>query len=90
MLHECLSIEMGIVASFGSVLVQQLHHSAIGRSPFETLYGYTPHPFGVAASDAVCVQELSHWIDQRRVMDELIKQHLSHSKLHMKKQTDKH
>lgn len=65
-------------------------HTAIRRSPFEALYGYTPRHFGIAASDAVSAPKLSTWLDQHREIDVLIKQHLSHSKLCMKKQADKH
>jgi hypothetical protein len=44
----------------------------------------------VTASDAVTTPELSQWIQQRRDMEELIKQRLARSKLRMKKQAEKH
>jgi len=65
-------------------------HSALGRSPFEALYGYSPRHFGVTAADAMPTPALSQWMTKRQDMDELIKQHLSRSKLRMKKQADKH
>lgn len=65
-------------------------HSAIGRSPFEALYGYTPRHFGVNASDAVAVPDLSQWVSKHHDMEELIKQHLSRSKERMKRHADKH
>lgn len=65
-------------------------HSAIGRSPFEALYGCSPKHFGISASDAVAVPELSVWLQDRQVMDAVIKQHLNRSRQRMKRQADKH
>jgi hypothetical protein len=64
-------------------------HSAIGCSPFEALYGYTPTHFGVSSSDVVPSSDLSSWLREREVMNSLIKQHLARAKLRMKKQADK-
>lgn len=64
-------------------------HSAICCSPFEALYGYSPHHFGVSAVDSVSVPELSVWLQDRQVITELIHQHLSRSKERMKRQADK-
>jgi hypothetical protein len=64
-------------------------HSAIGRSPFEALYGYTPRHFGISSTDAVPSSDLSSWLREREVMNSLIKQHLARAKLRMKKQADK-
>jgi len=64
-------------------------HSAIGRSPFEALYGYTPKHFGISAVDSVQMPELDDWVQNRQLMNELIKQHLSRAQLRMKKQADK-
>ncbi|CAN6322178.1 unnamed protein product [Urochloa humidicola] len=64
-------------------------HSAIGRSPFVALYGYSPKHFGLAAVDSVQVSDLSIWLQDKKVMQNLIKQHLSRAKLRMKKQADK-
>jgi hypothetical protein len=66
------------------------HHSAIGRTPFEALYGYEPKHFGISPESSVTAHELSVWLQDREVMNALIKQHLSRAKLQMKKQVDKH
>ena len=64
-------------------------HSAIGHSPFEALYGYPPRHFGITAVDSVSVPELSAWLQGRQVMTDLIHQHLSRAKEHLKHQADK-
>lgn len=38
------------------------YHSAIGRSLFEALYGYSPRHFGISALDSVQSTELSTWL----------------------------
>lgn len=63
--------------------------SAIGRSPFEALYGYQPRHFGIGPHCAVSSSELSSWLQERRVMHDLIRQHLARSRLRMKRQADK-
>jgi hypothetical protein len=40
-------------------------HSALGRSPFEVLYGYTPKNFGLSAVDASNIPELDEWLQER-------------------------
>ncbi|WVZ95116.1 hypothetical protein U9M48_040918 [Paspalum notatum var. saurae] len=68
-------------------------HSATGFSPFEALYGYPPKHFGISSLDAVPDQaplELSQWLQERRLMEQLVQQHLTRSKNRMKKQADKH
>lgn len=63
-------------------------HSAIGCSPFEALYGYPPCHFGISFLDDVMVHELSSWPQDRQVMTDLIRQHLSRAKERMKQQAD--
>jgi hypothetical protein len=65
------------------------HHSAVGFSPFEALYGYSPKHFGLRASDATASSELTSWLEDRQVITSLIKQHLARAKLRMKRQADK-
>ena len=50
-------------------------HSALGRSPFEVLYGFPPRHLGVPSSSAA-LPELSHWLEERELMHQLVKQHL--------------
>lgn len=64
-------------------------HSAVGRSPFEALYGYTPKHFGLSAVDSVQVPELSVWLKEKQLMIDLVKQHLNRAKQRMKSQADK-
>jgi len=64
-------------------------HSAIGRSPFEALYGYPPRDFGISASDSVTVPDLAAWLQDRRLMNDLIQQYLFRSKERMKRHADK-
>jgi hypothetical protein len=60
----------------------------VGCSPFEALYGYTPKHFGVSVLESVQVPELKLWLKDRKLMTNLIKQHLSRAKQRMKKQAD--
>jgi hypothetical protein len=64
-------------------------HNGIGRSPFEALYGYAPRVFGLSAIDSCSLGDLEPWFIERRVMSELIKQHLNHVVLRMKLHEDK-
>lgn len=64
-------------------------HSAIGRSPFEALYGYSPRHFAIDSTD-VSVSDLNGWITDRQFMDKLLQQHLNRAKTRMKKQADQH
>lgn len=63
-------------------------HSATGVTPFVALYGHSPRYFGIADANSVAVPELSVWLQERKVMTDLIKQHIHRSKLRMKKQAD--
>jgi len=64
-------------------------HSAIGRTPFEALYGYPPRLLAVDPSSAVH-PELQIWTTDRQWMDQLLKLHLHRAKNRMKKQADQH
>lgn len=66
------------------------NHSAIGRTPFEVLYGYEPKHFGISVVDSVSIPDLATWLNEHCTMTELIKQHLLHAKQRMKKQPDQH
>jgi hypothetical protein len=64
------------------------HHSVVGRSPFEALYGYPPRHFWITSVDAIQSQDLSSWLKNRQVMNTHIHQHLLRAKNRMK-QADK-
>jgi len=64
-------------------------HSATGFSSFEALYGHSPRHFGISVLTDVAVPELSTWLSDRKVITELIQQHLARAKDRMKRQADK-
>lgn len=43
-------------------------HSALGRSPFEVLYGHAPRVFGIQPSDASLVSDLTAWLSEHELM----------------------
>jgi hypothetical protein len=64
-------------------------YSAIGRSPFEALYGHSPGTFGITGVDSILVDSIDQWLHERSVMQDLIKQYLGRAQLHMKHQADR-
>uniref|UniRef100_A0A0A8YAL3 Integrase catalytic domain-containing protein n=1 Tax=Arundo donax TaxID=35708 RepID=A0A0A8YAL3_ARUDO len=64
-------------------------HSALGKSPFEVLYGHEPRHFGISPVDSCAVPEVASWLEERAVMQSLIQQHLSRAQQRMKKYADK-
>jgi hypothetical protein len=73
--HACPSKCLGWL-SLAEFWYNTSFHSAIKRSPFEVLYGFPPHHFGVDASMVSTALNLSQWLNERAVMHELVKQHL--------------
>ena len=65
-------------------------HSALGRSPFEVLYGFPPRHLGIDISAAAPVPELHKGMTDRELMEWLVHQHLQRAQLCMKRQVDKH
>lgn len=49
-------------------------HSALGRTPFEVIYGTMPREFGVNQVDECTVPDLATWLKERKVMLELLQQ----------------
>lgn len=64
-------------------------HSALGRSPFEVLYGHPPRHFGITAASHCSVPELSVWLEKRGVMQDFVGQRLLHAQQRMKRQANK-
>jgi hypothetical protein len=65
-------------------------HSALGKSPFEVLYGYSARHLGL--SSAVVgehVPDLNAWLSERSLMQDLVRQHLLRAQVRMKRQADK-
>lgn len=65
-------------------------HFALGRSPFEVLYGYAPRQFGIASAPDGPVTDLSTWLSDRALMPNVIRLHLNRVKQRMKRQADEH
>lgn len=65
-------------------------HSALGRTPFEVVYGHLPREFGVTQVEECTVPDLAAWLCEREVMHELLQQQLKQAQDRMKRQTDKH
>lgn len=66
------------------------HHSAIGWSPFEALYGYAPKCLGLPPDHVAKVPDVQDWLQERQVMNRLLQQHLIRAQERMKRQADKH
>lgn len=64
-------------------------HSALGKSPFEVLYGYTPRHLGIANLQLCTVSDLEQWLTDRELLSQLIKQQLLRAQQRMKSQADK-
>jgi hypothetical protein len=64
-------------------------HSALGRSPFEVLYGHSPRHFGIANSTAMPVSDAASMISERATMLASVRQHLLRAQQRMKAQADK-
>jgi transposase InsO family protein len=64
-------------------------HSALGRSPFEVLYGRTPRQLGIKPVDSIANSDLSTWLSQRELMSRVVHQHLLRARNRMKQQADK-
>lgn len=64
-------------------------HSSLGKSPFRVLYGREPRQLGLSDLDVQPVSDVQEWLDERRVMLDLLKQHLSRAQQRMKVQADK-
>lgn len=64
-------------------------HSALGRSPFEALYGHSPNYFGIPSPASTAVPALDDWLREREQMNSLISQHLLRAQHRMKTQADK-
>jgi len=66
------------------------YHSALGKTPFEVLYGHPPKHFGIVPADASSVTDLQEWLNERSAMTDIIQQHHLRAQQRMKDQADKH
>jgi hypothetical protein len=63
---------------------------AIKTSPFEALYAHPPRHFGVINSLVCQSPDLATWLDQRALMQDVLKQHLKRARQIMKDQANRH
>lgn len=66
------------------------HHPALGRSPFEVMFGRSPRHFGVQQKATTRNTELDQWAKERSQLISVIRQHLARAQARMKMQADKH
>ena len=64
------------------------YHSALGRTPFEALYGHPPRSFGIDV-DSCASTDLETWLKERAAMTNLLQQHLHRAQQRMKYQADR-
>jgi hypothetical protein len=65
------------------------YHTALKTSPFVALYGHEPRHWGIEA-DSVCdFKPLQEWLNERKLMQQVLQQNLHHARQQMKKQADK-
>jgi hypothetical protein len=65
-------------------------HSAIGRSPFEVLFGRSPRHFGLTDASVSPVSDVETMMAERSTMLLAVRQHLLRAQQRMKSQADKH
>jgi hypothetical protein len=51
-------------------------YSALGRSPFEVLYGYSPRQLGIANLQLCYVPDLEQWLKDIELLSQLVRQQL--------------
>ena len=64
-------------------------HSALGRSPFEVLYGYPPKHSGISSESTFHSTDLEQWLTERNLLNDCIQHHLHRAQQRMKCQADK-
>jgi hypothetical protein len=85
MIHACPN-QWASWLSLAAFCYNTTYHSAIGKSPFEVLYGYAPKHFGISAHSQVA--ELEEWLQDREAMNKVIHHNLRRAQDKMKMQAD--
>jgi hypothetical protein len=65
------------------------YHSALGRSPFEVLYGHPPRQFGLSNELQCHSPDLEQWLTERHLLSDVIQHHLHRAQQRMKSYADK-
>jgi hypothetical protein len=65
------------------------YHSALGKTPFEVLYGHPPRHLGISV-DSCASTDLETWLKERTEMTQIMQHHLVRAQQRMKHQADKH
>lgn len=65
------------------------YHSAIKTSPFVALYGHEPRHWGITAAATCKTPVLAEWLEEHKLMQQVLKQHLDRARNIMKIQADK-
>jgi hypothetical protein len=66
------------------------YHSALGKTPFQVLYGYTPRHLGISNLQSDTPMDLAGRLQQRQETAVLIQHQLLRAQQRMKAQEDKH
>jgi len=64
-------------------------HSALGKTPFEVLYGQSPRHLGISDISACKSADLEQWLQERELLSKLIQQQLLRAQQRMKHQANK-
>lgn len=64
------------------------YHSTLEQTPFEVLYGHTPNQLGISVNSCE-LPNVQQWLSERRLMMQLLQQHLHRAQQYMKTPTDK-
>lgn len=65
-------------------------HSSLNKTPFEVLYGQPPRHLGIDVVNSCSVPDLQTWLSQRKLMVQMLQQHLVRVQQRQKHQADKH
>uniref|UniRef100_A0A0A9AFY1 Integrase catalytic domain-containing protein n=1 Tax=Arundo donax TaxID=35708 RepID=A0A0A9AFY1_ARUDO len=66
------------------------YHTSLGSTPFEVLYGRKPRDLGVLPLQDSTVSDLSSWLKERNIIQNLLQQQLARAQHRQKQQADKH
>jgi hypothetical protein len=65
------------------------HQSAINMTPFVALYGKEPRHWGIDAVATSPLPQLADWLEERKLIQQLLQHNLNHARQQMKHQADK-